>query len=360
VDNPRKLALLSLIKSDTQECYTNIEINTVLSRSNMEKSDAALYTLLYLGVIEKKLFFDNIISQYSKTKLVELDEYFVIPSVAIHFNRTANDGIKLNPQIDMQVLSALGEEKKLTEAAEKKAGGKIIDYDLYVVCAQPAFKVGFDGRLACSPRVDNLTSAFASVRALIDCDVNAIPVIFLADNEEVGSRTKQGAGSTFLKDVLTRINTALGKSAEELSLALASSFMLSCDNAHATHPNHPELSDTTNKVTLGGGIVIKHHANQNYTTDAMSSAIAKSIFTSAGAKWQDFFMRSDLPCGGTLGAISSSQLSIRSVDVGIPQLAMHSTAETFALEDYDTYVAGIKAVLSSYICLSSYDTATIK
>ena len=295
-----------------------------------------------------------------KSTLIELDESFVIPSVAIHFNRSANDGIKLNPQIDMQLLSALGDGKKLVAACESKAGAPIIDYDLYAVCGVEPFLVGFDSSLACAPRVDNLTSAFASVEAIIGCAPKAIPIIYLADNEEVGSRTKQGAGSTFLKDVIGRINTALERSEEELKVALAKSFMLSCDNAHATHPNHPELSDPANKVLLGEGVVIKHHANQNYTTDAMSSAIVKSILSLAGVPTQDFFMRSDLPCGGTLGAISSSQLSVRSADVGIAQLAMHSSTETFAVCDYAHYINAIKAVLSSAICESTSLSVKIK
>ena len=119
--------------------------------------------------------------------------------------------------------------------------------------------------------------------------------------------------------------------------------MVSCDNAHAVHPNHPELSDMTDSVLLGSGIVIKHHANQNYTTDGLSSAVLKNILSKNGVDYCDFYMRSDMPCGGTLGAISSSQLSINSVDVGIAQLAMHSAAETFALKDYETMTKGLTA-----------------
>ena len=263
--------------------------------------------------------------------LVEFDENFVIPSVAIHFNRAANDGIKLNPQVDMQVLAGLGESaSQILKSAENKTGGKVLDYDLFVTAAQKPFVFGFNGEFICSPRVDNLTSVFASLEGLINCRPENYPVIFLADNEEVGSRTKQGAGSTFLKDVLSRLNAALGKNDEDFRIALANSFLVSCDNAHAVHPSHPELSDPENKVLLGGGVVIKHHANQNYTTDAVSSSAFKYVLDKAGVKRQDFFMRSDLPCGGTLGAISSSQLSVRSVDIGLPQLAMHSYAETFA------------------------------
>lgn len=128
--------------------------------------------------------------------------------------------------------------------------------------------------------------------------------------------------------------------------ALADSFMVSFDNAHAVHPNHPELSDPTNKTVLGGGIAIKRHANFNYTTDAVSSAVIKGVWKNAGVKYQDFYMRSDLPCGGTLGAISSSHLSVLSVDVGLPQLAMHSACETACLSDVDEGINGVTAFYS--------------
>ena len=268
---------------------------------------------------------------------------FVIPSVAIHFNRSANDGLKLNPQVDLcpvaEIFTSGGLDKELEEFAN---GKKVEDSDLFVVCSQTPFTCGFNDELLCSPRIDNLSSAISSLEGLINCSPKAIAVAFVADNEEVGSSTKQGAGSKFLIDTLTRISVALGKK-DQLDRALANSFMVSFDNAHATHPNHPELSDPTNQVKLGEGIVIKHHANQNYTTDAFSSAIIKKIFDGASVKRQDFFMRSDLPCGGTLGAISSRQVSIRSVDVGLAQLAMHSAVETMAIADYAYAVSGLTA-----------------
>ena len=295
------------------------------------------------------------------SEIVTLKETFVIPSVAIHFNRTANDGIKFNPQADMQVLAAMGDK---TDGIEKElakfSDGKLMDYDLFVTAAQAPFKCGFGNKLICTPRADNLTSVFASVEAIVNCGQKCTAMVFLADNEEVGSRTKQGAGSTFLKDVTERIAASSGWTDEEYRIALGNSFMVSCDNAHATHPNHPELSSPNNKVTLGGGVVIKHHANQNYTTDAMSSAVLKAIFDEAGVARQDFYMRSDLPCGGTLGAISSSQLSVRSVDIGIAQLAMHSYAETFAASDYDGLVKGLTAFLSAALSGDGNTTVNIK
>ena len=287
-----------------------------------------------------------------ESKTFTSEKTFVIPSVAIHMNRSANDGLKLNPQTDLSPIADIFKTGGLNEELEKFANGKKIeDFDLFVCCSQKAFTCGYEDELLVSPRIDNLASAISSLEALIACEPKAISMAFVADNEEVGSSTKQGAGSKFLIDTLTRIAVALGKK-DDLDLALANSFMVSDDNAHATHPNHPELSDPTNRVKLGEGIVIKHHANQNYTTDAFSSALIKKIFDKAEVKHQDFFMRSDLPCGGTLGAISSRQVSIRSVDIGISQLAMHSAVETMAVADYDHAVKGLTAF---YNCKISSD-----
>lgn len=269
---------------------------------------------------------------------------FVIPSVAIHFNRAANDGVKFNPQVDMSPLVSALSEKGLEKELKDFAGDKkIIDGDLFVVSAEKPFVSGYGDELICSPRIDNLTSAYCSLKGLLAAKPKAINVCYVADNEEVGSQTRQGAGSDFLLSVTARIADSLGF---DLSAALADSFMVSFDNAHALHPNHPEFSDPTNKTLLGKGIAIKHHANFNYTTDALSSSIMKGVWQEKGVKYQDFYMRSDLPCGGTLGAISSSQLSITSIDIGLPQLAMHSACETACLADIDEGVKGVTAFYS--------------
>ncbi len=285
---------------------------------------------------------------------------FVIPSVAIHFNRSANDGLKLNPQVDLSPIASIfkngGLDEELTEFA---SGKKIEDFDLFVVCSQTAFLCGYENELICSPRIDNLASAISSIEALVSSSPKAVSLAYIADNEEVGSSTKQGAGSKFLFDVMNRIAIALGKQGD-FDKALANSFIVSDDNAHATHPNHPELSDPTNRVKLSEGIVIKHHANQNYTTDAFSSSIIKKIFDKAGVKYQDFFMRADMPCGGTLGAISSRQVSIRSVDVGLAQLAMHSAVETMAVCDYNHAVEGLKQFFSCRIISDGSKNVKIK
>ncbi len=269
--------------------------------------------------------------------LYESESNFVIPSVAIHMRRNANDSLSINPQVDCQPIYALASDAdKFTNDLREKFDGNLLDCDLFLVCNQQPFYCGANNEFVCSPRVDNLTSCFSSLFALINSkNKQMVNVIYLADNEEVGSRTKQGAGSKFLYDTLNRINNAFDLSKESFYTALANSFMVSCDNAHAVHPNHPELSDMTDSVFMGKGVVIKHHGNQNYTTDGVSSAVFKNILCKNNIPYCDFYMRADMPCGGTLGAISSSNLSIPSIDIGMGQLAMHSAAETFAIKDYD-------------------------
>lgn len=275
-----------------------------------------------------------------KTELVLDPHKLVIPSLAIHFNREANTTLTLNAQIDLQPIYGLGEHS----FPPASFGENIVESDLFLVSATEPYLAGMGDELLVSPRIDNLTSAFASIEALDGAGESGVCLCFLADSEEVGSRTKQGAGSDFLAATLRRICAALG---ENLDTTLASSFLVSCDNAHAIHPNHPEKSDPTNPVTLGGGIVIKHHANQNYTTDSVSAAIFKSILKKNGIPFQDFYMRADLPCGSTLGAISSSQVSVPAVDIGIAQLSMHASVESMAASDYPTLIRALSAFFAS-------------
>ncbi len=270
----------------------------------------------------------------------------VIPSLAIHFNREANSSFSLNPQVDLQPVVSLDTNFCL----EDEDG--VLEKDLFLVNAAEPYLAGANQELLVAPRLDNLTSVFASLEALKNSGETGISMIYLADNEEVGSRTKQGAGSDFLRATMMRVADALD---ESIDLLLPQSFLVSCDNAHAIHPNHPEKSDAAEPVRLGGGVVIKHHANQNYTTDAFSSAVFKAILQKANIPYQDFYMRADMPCGGTLGAISSSQVSVRSVDIGLAQLAMHSATETMAAEDYQTLVRALSAFFGTTIHTEMYN-----
>ncbi len=343
---------IKLSPEQTVDCYTKL---------NVERYGGGIfYSWLDTPVtISGRVILSN--GKQITSKIFTSAHTFVIPSVAIHYNRTVNDGIKLNAQTDLSPLISLGDSKGLTQELQQFAGeNTILDYDLYVVSATDPFACGYTGELFSAPRIDNLTSAYASICALVNATPAATAVAYLADNEEVGSKTKQGADSTFLRDVLCRINTCLGGDCQDLQTALYQSFMISCDNAHALHPNHPELSDATNKTVLGGGVVIKHHGNQNYTTDGVSSAVMQLLCQKSGASYQHFFMRSDLPCGGTLGAISSSQVSVRSVDIGIPQLAMHSAVETASLLDFKALVAVLTAFYSAKITATATDKITVE
>ncbi len=289
------------------------------------------------------------------SKLVYDERKVIIPSVAVHFNREVNiKGLILNPQTDLQPL--VSQDKDFSLSLAEADGGKILDYDLFLTNAEEPFFAGFDNEFIVAPRIDNLTSAFSSIASLVNANPKNIALAFLADNEEVGSATKQGAGGAFLKRAVSRISKSLGIDKDILQ---SNSFMVSCDNAHAVHPNHPEMSDPTNVVTLNGGVVIKHHANQNYTTDAFSSSVIKMLADKNGVPTQDFFMRADMPCGGTLGAISSTQLSIRSVDIGLAQLAMHSAMETMGSRDYESMVRLLGAFYSAKITCPAHSEICI-
>ena len=206
---------------------------------------------------------------------------------------------------------------------------KIYDYDLYVYNRDKAKQIGLNNDMIMAPRLDDLGSVYPALQAFIDSEnKGTINVLAIFNNEEIGSLTQQGADSSFLRDVLARIAEAKTMDFNE---ALANSFMISADNAHASHPNAASKSDPTNTVELNKGVVIKHH--KNYTTDALSSAVFKMLCDEANVPYQDFECRSDMMCGSTLGGISNSHVSVDSVDIGLPQLAMHSANETMGSKD---------------------------
>lgn len=279
-----------------------------------------------------------------KSILVNIDRDFcVIPNLAIHMNREINNGYKFNAQKDM--LPLIGNENAcLADIIAKEAGidkDDILSSDLFLYNRQKGCFVGEDEEFIMSPKLDDLQCAFSEMKALVESDKSdSIKVSAVFDNEEVGSGTKQGACSTFLFDTLSRINYALGGSQEDFIRRLSDSFMVSCDNAHAVHPNYPEKMDPTNKNYLNKGLVIKFNANQKYTTDGISSALFKRICERADAPYQTFHNRSDMAGGSTLGNLSNAHVSLNTVDIGIPQLAMHSSCETAGAKDtYDTVKA---------------------
>lgn len=278
----------------------------------------------------------------SVVKTVNVDkDLLVIPNVAIHMNRDMNKGFEYNPQVDMLPIMALGtkEDSKemLLKEVAKAAGVKekdILAHDLFLYVREQGRLVGAKEELILSPKLDDLQAVFTSLRAFVDKVPNQyVNVLAVFDNEEVGSATAQGADSTFLQDVLQRICEAMQWSHGEYCQMIAESFLISADNAHAVHPNHPEKADPTNRPYVGGGIVIKYHGSQRYTTDAVSAAKMKLLCKAAKVHFQTYANRSDVVGGSTLGNISTSHVSLSSVDVGLPQWAMHSAVETAGCKD---------------------------
>lgn len=279
-----------------------------------------------------------------KEKLINIKRDLVmIPNLAIHMNREANNGVSYNPQKDLQPLFAVGNtDRTLLEIIAEQTGVKkedIISHDLFLYNRMPGTIWGADKEFVSSARLDDLQCAFASMEGLLRAQNHeSIAVHCVMDNEEVGSGTKQGAASTFLKDTLLRINMGLGRTYEEYLMTLDGSFMVSADNAHALHPNYTDKTDPTNHPVLNKGIVIKFNANQKYCTDAVSAAIFKELCTKAGVPYQTFVNRSDIAGGSTLGNISNTQVPMNTVDIGLPQLAMHSPYETAGVKDTEYLV----------------------
>ena len=268
-----------------------------------------------------------------ESKLVDIDrDLMMIPNVAIHMNRQANEGYKWNPAVDTLPLMGSKEASgKLGKLLEEAAGGKILGHDLTLYVRQKATVWGLEEEYISSQALDDLECAWCCAQGFLKAkESQSIPVLCVFDSEEVGSSSLQGAASNLLESLLQRICEALGLS---YSRMLAQSFMVSADNAHALHPNHPELADSANAPVMGKGIAIKYNANQRYTTDGVSAALFRKVCAKAEVPVQTYCNRADIMGGSTLGNISLGHVSVPSVDIGLPQLAMHSCYETAAVKD---------------------------
>jgi len=266
-------------------------------------------------------------------KLLDIDrDLLMMPNVAIHMNRTVNDGYKWNPAVDtLPLVGGKDAKGKLEKLLEKEAGGKILGHDLYLYIRQKASVWGIEEEFISSAALDDLECAWGCTQGFLKAGTSeSIPVLCIFDAEEVGSGSVQGAASTLLSDVLNRVCRSLDL---DLDRMLAQSFMVSADNAHGLHPNHPELSDPNNAPIMGGGIVLKYNANLSYCTDGVSAAIFRKVCGKAGVPVQTFCNRADIPGGSTLGRISLGKISVPTADIGLPQLAMHSCFETAAVAD---------------------------
>ena len=332
-----------------------IEVNNKYVKLNTEKYGGMICSTWFdrpLSIAGRILVKEG---KLVKTHLVNIDkDLVIIPNLAIHMNRAVNDGYKYNAQIDMLPLYGDNTSKgSLMKTVAQSVGveeDSILGTDLFLYNRMRGTKIGANSEYISSPRLDDLECAYASLSAFLsETNSNSASVYCVFDNEEVGSGTKQGADSTLLYDVLRRINMCLGNSEEDYYKLIASSFMISADNAHALHPNYSDKSDPTNKVYINDGIVIKYNANQKYTTDAVSASIFKSICDSVNVPYQTFTNRSDILGGSTLGNISNAHVSLNTIDIGLAQLAMHSTYETAGAKDVTYLIDALKAFYNTSI-----------
>ena len=297
------------------------------------------------------------------SKLVNFDKNIVsIPSVAIHFNRNANDNATYSLAVDMfpTLSSTKTSFKSYLASYNGLDESSILSYDLFLYNRQEGYFWGMEDEFVSSSKLDDLQCAYTTLMGFVkSSNIHNVSVYCCFDNEEVGSTTRQGANSTFLEDVLNRITLALNKSKEEHYIALAKSFMVSADNAHAVHPNHPELTDPQNKVSMNKGIVVKFNAAQSYTTDSISCAVFTKICQNVDVPVQLFTNKSGIRGGGTLGNISATHVSIPSVDIGLPQLAMHSSLETAGTIDNEYMVKAIKEYYECYFVVDENNNIEI-
>lgn len=312
-----------------------MEVEKTYTKLNVEPYGGMVYSSWF----DRPLSIAGRVVTKAGSRLVNMDkDSLIIPNMAIHLNREINKGYVYNPQVDLLPLLGLkADETELMGHLAKMCDIKkdeILGHDLVLYTRQKPSYLGLNKEFICAPRLDDLQCVFGLITAMSEVvPKEFVNVCAIFDNEEVGSSTKQGADSTFLEDVLERIAECfyLGKGA--LRQKYSESFLISADNGHAMHPNHPEKSDPTNRPVLNGGILIKYNANQKYTTDGVSAAKIKELCSESKVPVQTYVNRSDEPGGATLGNISTAHISVESADIGLPQLAMHCSVETAGSED---------------------------
>ena len=296
------------------------------------------------------------------SRLIKIErDLLMIPSVAIHMNREVNDKASFNKQIDMlPILGANTGKDAIKNLISKEIMVKpeqILGSDLFLYIREKGTVWGLDEEFISSGRLDDQQCLYAILKGFLNKRSDqSINVAAFFDNEEVGSGTKQGASGTFLYDVLKRISFCIGKGEENYLRALASSFIFSADNAHAVHPNHPELTDENNCNYLNEGIVVKSHAGQKYTSDGIGIAIVRELAKRADVPLQYFANRSDKNGGSTLGNLAMAQVSMNCVDIGLPQLAMHSGYETAGVKDTNYLIRLMEEFYTSHFSESSCGT----
>ena len=290
----------------------------------------------------------------------------IVPNLAIHMNRSVNDGVKLNRQKEMLpiLMMARNNEDNITKPLNNKNNpslfpesdteydewtkfladevdcdfSEILSYEMTLYPTELGCVLGTEGDFISSPRLDNLTSCFGVLSGIIQArkmNANGVRCAILFDNEEVGSRTKQGGAGMLLPNLIKRVYDALGYSNQEMDSFISKGFMISTDVAHGLHPNYPEKNDITNIPVLNKGLALKIACSQSYAGDAKAIAIVKGLCEEADAQYQIYVNRSDTPGGSTVGSISSAMLPMRTIDVGLPLLAMHSARELMGAADQE-------------------------
>ena len=281
-----------------------------------------------------------------KMKLVDIDQdLMIIPNVAIHMNRKVNDGYAYNPATDtIPLLGDRDVKGMFGRMIADQAGGRILGHDLFLYLRQKATVWGIEQEFISSQALDDLQCAWGCLQGFLNAEESgSVPMYCVFDSEEVGSRSVSGADSTMLTSTMNRIARYLDAN---LARMMSQSFLVSADNAHAIHPNHPELADPKNAPVMNGGIVVKFNASQRYTTDAVAAAVFRSVCNRAGVPTQTYYNRPDIPGGSTLGYVSLTHVSVPTADIGLAQLAMHSCYETMGSSDLQQLVTATQALYS--------------
>ncbi len=294
----------------------------------------------------------RVVGRDGSERLVRTGAFLRIPQLAIHLDRDVNaSGLTLDKQRHTSPVFGVGEVSQndlvgiLADKAGFASGEDVAGYDILTADTQAPARFGLGDALYAAGRMDNLSSVHAGLRALIDAPHadGHITVFAAFDHEELGSESRSGASGSFLDDVLTRIGAALGADVEQRSRALAASWCLSSDAGHAVHPNYPERHDPSNRPLTGGGPLLKINANQRYTTDAHGAALWARACAQAGVAYQEFVSNNSVPCGSTIGPLTATRLGIRTLDVGVPLLSMHSARELAHVDDLVALSAAIAA-----------------
>ena len=287
-----------------------------------------------------------------KMKLVDIDkDLMIIPNVAIHMNRKVNDGYAYNPATDtIPLLGDRDVKGMFGRMIADQAGGRILGHDLFLYLRQKATVWGIEEEFISSQALDDLQCAWGCLQGFLNAkESGSVPMYCVFDSEEVGSRSVSGADSTMLTSTMNRIARYLDAN---LARMMSQSFLVSADNAHAIHPNHPELADPNNAPVMNSGIVVKFNASQRYTTDAVAAAVFRSVCNRAGVPTQTYYNRPDIPGGSTLGYVSLTHVSVPTADIGLAQLAMHSCYETAGVLDSHYLEQAMTAYFSSTLTVT--------